>query len=91
MTSWNQLNEGSDRSDESATSTGCTGGGVEQTEEELKQEISCNEEVNRSKCYTASWEKLLPKMMLRVLLVESDVSTRQIVAALLRKCSYRGN
>lgn len=30
------------------------------------------------------WEKL------RVLLVEADDSTRQIIAALLRKCSYRG-
>jgi hypothetical protein len=30
------------------------------------------------------WERL------RVLLVEADYSTRQIIAALLRKCSYRG-
>uniref|UniRef100_A0A2P2M1Y6 Two-component response regulator-like PRR95 isoform X1 n=1 Tax=Rhizophora mucronata TaxID=61149 RepID=A0A2P2M1Y6_RHIMU len=36
------------------------------------------------------WEKLFPSMMLRVLLVEADDSTRQIIAALLRKCSYRG-
>ncbi|KAB1205215.1 Two-component response regulator-like PRR95 [Morella rubra] len=35
------------------------------------------------------WERFLPKMMLRVLLVEADDSTRQIIAALLRKCSYR--
>ncbi|GMP70745.1 hypothetical protein CsSME_00029464 [Camellia sinensis var. sinensis] len=35
------------------------------------------------------WERFLPKMVLRVLLVESDDSTRQIVAALLRKCSYK--
>ncbi|KAI9097828.1 hypothetical protein K1719_025599 [Acacia pycnantha] len=35
------------------------------------------------------WEKFLPKMILRVLLVEADDSTRQIIAALLRKCSYR--
>nr|GMD20498.1 two-component response regulator-like APRR9 isoform X1 [Ipomoea batatas] len=28
-------------------------------------------------------------MVLRVLLVEADDSTRQIIAALLRKCSYR--
>ncbi|KAG5566104.1 hypothetical protein RHGRI_001891 [Rhododendron griersonianum] len=32
---------------------------------------------------------LLPRRFLRVLLVESDDSTRQIIAALLRKCSYR--
>ncbi|XP_019195113.1 PREDICTED: two-component response regulator-like APRR5 [Ipomoea nil] len=35
------------------------------------------------------WERFLPKMVLRVLLVESDDSTRQIIAALLRKCNYR--
>nr|XP_009791122.1 PREDICTED: two-component response regulator-like PRR95 [Nicotiana sylvestris] len=33
----------------------------------------------------------LKKMVLRVLLVEADDATRQIIAALLRKCSYRGN
>lgn len=37
------------------------------------------------------WEKFLPRMVLRVLLVEADDSTRHIIAALLRKCSYRGN
>ncbi|KAG6707604.1 hypothetical protein I3843_06G036300 [Carya illinoinensis] len=35
------------------------------------------------------WERFLPRMMLRVLLVEADDSTRHIIAALLRKCSYR--
>ncbi|KAG6784926.1 hypothetical protein POTOM_010640 [Populus tomentosa] len=35
------------------------------------------------------WEKFLPKMVLRVLLVEADDSTRQIIVALLRKCGYR--
>ncbi|XP_071929283.1 two-component response regulator-like APRR5 [Coffea arabica] len=35
------------------------------------------------------WESFLPKMVLRVLLVEADDSTRQIIAALLRKCNYR--
>ncbi|MQM02496.1 hypothetical protein Taro_035266 [Colocasia esculenta] len=35
------------------------------------------------------WERFLPRMCLRVLLVEADDSTRQIIAALLRKCSYR--
>ncbi|CAH2057707.1 unnamed protein product [Thlaspi arvense] len=35
------------------------------------------------------WEKYLPKTVLRVLLVESDDSTRQIITALLRKCSYK--
>lgn len=36
------------------------------------------------------WEKCLPRMVLRVLLVEADDSTRQIITALLRKCSYIG-
>ncbi|XP_061956715.1 two-component response regulator-like APRR5 isoform X3 [Populus nigra] len=35
------------------------------------------------------WDGFLPRMVLRVLLVEADDSTRQIIAALLRKCSYR--
>lgn len=35
------------------------------------------------------WERFLRRMMIRVLLVEADDSTRQIIAALLRKCSYR--
>lgn len=34
-------------------------------------------------------DQCLPKMVLRVLLVEADDCTRQIIAALLRKCSYR--
>jgi hypothetical protein len=36
------------------------------------------------------WEKFLPKMVLRVLLVEADDCTRQIITALLRKCNYKG-
>lgn len=36
------------------------------------------------------WERFLPKMVVRVLLVEADDSTRQIISALLRKCSYKG-
>ncbi|XP_023754941.1 two-component response regulator-like APRR5 [Lactuca sativa] len=35
------------------------------------------------------WEKFLPKMTLRVMLVEADDCTRQIITALLRKCSYK--
>ncbi|KAL6645773.1 hypothetical protein ACP70R_017381 [Stipagrostis hirtigluma subsp. patula] len=34
------------------------------------------------------WEKFLPVKTLRVLLVENDDSTRQVVSALLRRCSY---
>ncbi|KAF1860442.1 hypothetical protein Lal_00037786 [Lupinus albus] len=36
------------------------------------------------------WEKFLPKMVLRVLLVEADDFVRQIISALLRKCCYKG-
>ncbi|XP_062119964.1 two-component response regulator-like APRR5 [Humulus lupulus] len=36
-----------------------------------------------------SWDRFLPRMMMRVLLVEADDSTRQIITALLRKCSYK--
>lgn len=36
------------------------------------------------------WDRFLKRMNLRVLLVEADDCTRQIIAALLRKCSYRG-
>lgn len=36
------------------------------------------------------WERFLPKLVVRVLLVEADDSTRQIITALLRKCSYKG-
>ncbi|CAL0318014.1 unnamed protein product [Lupinus luteus] len=35
------------------------------------------------------WERILPRMVLRVLLIEPDYSTRHIIAALLRKCSYK--
>jgi len=36
------------------------------------------------------WERFLPGKTLRVLLVENDDSTRQVVSALLRKCCYEG-
>jgi pseudo-response regulator 5 len=36
------------------------------------------------------WDEILPRRSLRVLLVEHDDSTRQVVTALLRKCGYRG-
>lgn len=50
-------------------------------EDEMKEEKGLEE---------VRWEKFLPRMPVRVLLVEGDDSTRQIIAALLRKCSYRG-
>ncbi|KAL8095637.1 hypothetical protein AgCh_036883 [Apium graveolens] len=35
------------------------------------------------------WEKFVPKMEMRVLLVEADDSTRHIITALLNKCCYK--
>lgn len=36
------------------------------------------------------WERFLPLRSLKVLLVENDDSTRHVVSALLRNCSYEG-
>lgn len=36
------------------------------------------------------WERFLPLRSLKVLLVESDDSTRRVVCALLRNCGYEG-
>ncbi|XP_024045181.1 two-component response regulator-like PRR95 isoform X3 [Citrus sinensis] len=51
---------------------------------ELETEKDGSSEVVRTR-----WESFLPRMVLRVLLVEADDSTRQIISALLRKCGYR--
>lgn len=65
-------------------------------EEEEKQTTVAEEETTATESRGEElkglmrWEKFLPKMVLRVLLVEADDSTRQIIAALLRKCSYKG-
>ncbi|KAH9724421.1 Two-component response regulator-like APRR5 [Citrus sinensis] len=56
-------------------------GDVVLNDEELK-EMNGNEGISK-------WERFLQRMALRVLLVEADDSTRQIVTALLRKSSYR--
>ncbi|KAF8680711.1 hypothetical protein HU200_045552 [Digitaria exilis] len=37
------------------------------------------------------WERFLQKKTIKVLLVESDDSTRQVVSALLRHCMYEGS
>lgn len=78
---------------------------MEEEVEELKNvKESCIEKKNKKKIKnkkmeerkgetssaTVRWERFLPRMMLRVLLIEADDSTRQIIAALLRKCCYRG-
>ncbi|KAK4762278.1 hypothetical protein SAY87_030162 [Trapa incisa] len=38
---------------------------------------------------TTKWQSFMPRLTMRVLLVESDDSTRQIIASLLQKCGYR--
>lgn len=57
----------------------------DRVESEKKDGGECDSSVG-----TMRWDKLLPTMNMRVLLVEADDSTRHIIAALLRKCSYRG-
>ncbi|KAI5347283.1 PREDICTED: two-component response regulator [Prunus dulcis] len=56
----------------------------DRVETEKKDGGECDSSVG-----TMRWDKLLPTMNMRVLLVEADDSTRHIIAALLRKCSYR--
>ncbi|XP_050385761.1 two-component response regulator-like APRR9 isoform X2 [Argentina anserina] len=47
------------------------------------------EEGGASSTEVVRWGSYLPTTVLRVLLVEADDSTRQIITALLRKCNYR--
>lgn len=61
---------------------------VEEDMEVETEEVETQKEDARGE--VVRWEKFLPRMALRVLLVEADDSTRQIIAALLRKCSYKG-
>lgn len=58
-------------------------------EMELGTEVVVEEEKKDGSSEVVRWEKFLPRMALTVLLVEADDSTRQIISALLRKCSYR--
>lgn len=69
-----------------------SGGGMQVgTEEEAEKKRKKNQTENEDgSAEVVLWKKFLPGMVLRVLLVEADDSTRQIIAALLRKCSYRG-
>lgn len=50
----------------------------------------CVDEQKEPQEPTIRWERFLPVKTLRVLLVENDDSTRQVVSALLRKCCYEG-
>ena len=54
-------------------------------EEEVEMEMEMESEERRRN------EVAPPRVALRILLVEADDSTRQIIAALLRKCSYKGH
>ncbi|XP_030460453.1 two-component response regulator-like APRR5 isoform X1 [Syzygium oleosum] len=68
--------------------------GMEEREEEVVEVVggaggTAAEKQAGSPGGVVKWERFLPRMVLRVLLVEADDSTRQIIAALLRKCSYR--
>lgn len=60
---------------------------AEKSEESDKME---KEEEDGGSKEVVRWESYLPRMALTVLLVEADDSTRQIIAALLRKCNYKG-
>ncbi|KAF4366488.1 hypothetical protein F8388_003726 [Cannabis sativa] len=59
-----------------------------EVEVEKREQNEEEEEKDGSK-EVVRWESYLPRMVLRVLLVEADDSTRQIVTALLRKCGYK--
>lgn len=48
------------------------------------------DEQNQQQGPIIRWEGFLPVKTLRILLVENDDSTRQVVSALLRKCCYEG-
>lgn len=57
---------------------------------ELTSELySDNERKKMERERIVTWEKFLPRRSLRVLVVEGDDSSRQIVSALLRNCSYQ--
>ncbi|KAL0928252.1 hypothetical protein M5K25_000125 [Dendrobium thyrsiflorum] len=56
--------------------------------EKVNKAVGFEEEVEEEG-EEVTWEKLLLREPVRVLLVEGDDSTRQIIAALLRKCGYR--
>ncbi|KAJ4950924.1 hypothetical protein NE237_027756 [Protea cynaroides] len=57
--------------------------------QEVEERRETKEENKGTSTSMIKSEQFLPRMFLRVLLVEADDSTRQIIAALLRKCSYR--
>lgn len=64
---------------------------LEVEEMEVEAQVSKKMKKEDGSAAVIRWERFLPTTsVLRVLLVEADDSTRQIISALLRKCSYRG-
>ncbi|KAK7275445.1 hypothetical protein RIF29_16562 [Crotalaria pallida] len=57
------------------------------TMKKKKKNGDCSEEEEEEE--VVRWERILPAMVLRVLLIEPDHSTRHVISALLRKCSYK--
>lgn len=70
----------------------CERGGEERKEVVVmaEEEKKGGGEEGGEKTGVVRWERFLRRMSVRVLLVEGDDSTRHIITALLRKCSYRG-
>jgi hypothetical protein len=64
--------------------------GETESETEKKKENNRKRKKGGRSSGRVRWDRFLKRMNLRVLLVEADDCTRQIIAALLRKCSYRG-
>ncbi|GAU33602.1 hypothetical protein TSUD_359820 [Trifolium subterraneum] len=60
-------------------------------ETEVKEEKKNNhdDDTNDQSKEVFRWEMLLPKINVTVLLVESDRSTRRLITALLKNCSYK--
>uniref|UniRef100_A0A803M378 Uncharacterized protein n=1 Tax=Chenopodium quinoa TaxID=63459 RepID=A0A803M378_CHEQI len=52
-------------------------------------EVEEEEEERENGSEDLKWENIMPRMVLRVLLVEADDSTRHIIGALLRKYNYK--
>ncbi|KAJ0045608.1 hypothetical protein Pint_04265 [Pistacia integerrima] len=57
---------------------------------EMELETKKNETKKDGSSEVVRWERFLPRMVLRVLLVEANDSARHIIFVPLRKCSYTG-
>ncbi|MCL7031326.1 hypothetical protein MKW94_017411 [Papaver nudicaule] len=57
---------------------------MDSSEQEIEMELK-----KESSNSVIRWQDFLPRMHMRVLLVEADCSTRHIISALLRKCGYK--